>query len=181
MTRKFIILMLIFLIIILLCVLFLFINSNKNIMQQGKILLTSPDFANNQNIPRQYSCDGVNINPTLIINNVPNGTKGMAIIVDDPDAFMGSWIHWLIWNIPANTSRISAGSAPLGSIEGINGFGNNKYEGPCPPKGTHRYLFKLFALDTPLNLDKNSKKADLENAMKGHVLDQTELTGLYSR
>ena len=116
-----------------------------------------------------------------MINNIPIGTKSLAIIVDDPDAPSGDWVHWLIWNIPADTDKINTGSVPPSSIQGLNDSKNNSHDGPCPPPGTHRYFFKLYALNTILNLDKNSRKNDLEKAMSGHILGQTYLLGLYSR
>jgi len=145
------------------------------------IKLSSTAFKNNQTIPLKYSCTGENINPPLFINNVPLGTKSLAMIVDDPDAPRGDWVHWLVWNIPAKTLEITEHSIMVDSVQGLNDFGNNKYDGPCPPSGTHRYFFKLYALDIILNLTKNSKKGDLEKAMVGHILDQTILTGLYSK
>jgi len=156
-------------------------TTNKVMEQNNKLELTSEAFENNQSIPKQYSCNGENINPPLLINNVPEGTKSLALIVDDPDAVGGEWVHWLIWNIPANTSRIDAGSVPVGSIQGLDDFKKHKYGGPCPPSGTHRYFFKLYALDLLIALDRNSNKSDLENAMNGHILDQTVLVGLYSK
>jgi Raf kinase inhibitor-like YbhB/YbcL family protein len=161
---------------------FVYLNLNKNNMEQkNQIKLTSDVFENNQYIPKKYSCNDENINPPLFISNVSKETKSLVLIVDDPDAPRGDWVHWLVWNIPVNITNIVEDSVPEEAIQGLNDYGNNKYDGPCPPSGTHRYFFKLYALDTVLNLDKNSKKINLENAMKGHILDQTSLIGLYSK
>ncbi|MFH1455230.1 MAG: YbhB/YbcL family Raf kinase inhibitor-like protein [bacterium] len=149
--------------------------------QKSKINLTSIVFKNNDLIPEKYSCRGENINPPLLFSNVPQETKSLALIVDDPDAPQGDWVHWLVWNIPADTTNIEEGFLPPGAVQGLNGSDNNKYFGPCPPSGTHRYFFRLYALDIMLNLDVNSRKSDLENVMKGHILDQIFLIGLYSK
>jgi Raf kinase inhibitor-like YbhB/YbcL family protein len=103
------------------------------------------------------------------------------LIVDDPDAPRGTFVHWVLWNIPADTRMVASGSAPAEASRGMNDFGRPEYGGPCPPAGTHRYFFKLYALDTMLNLSPATNKAGLENAMKRHVLGQAELVGLYKR
>jgi Raf kinase inhibitor-like YbhB/YbcL family protein len=105
----------------------------------------------------------------------------LVLIVDDPDAPAGDWVHWLVWNIPAETPGIDEGSLPTSTVQGLNDFKNNKYDGPCPPSGTHRYYFKLYALDYKINLDKSSRKSAVENAIEGHILDLTSLIGLYSK
>jgi Raf kinase inhibitor-like YbhB/YbcL family protein len=175
-------------IIILLSITILFIvyismNLNKNNTKQqiSEINLISNAFLNNQTIPQKYGCSGENINPPLSITGIPKEAKSLALIVDDPDALSGDWVHWLLWNVNAEINKIEENSVPDGSVEGLNDFKNNKYDGPCPPFGSHRYFFKLYALDTILNLNKNSNKKDLENAMGGHILGQTELVGLYSK
>ena len=170
------------LLIALLYALLVFKNHNQNKMApQSKIQLSSTAFLNNQTIPMSYSCNGENINPPLLISNVPAGTKSLAIIVDDPDAITGDWVHWLIWNIPPSITKINSGSIPAGSVQGPNGFSNNRYDGPCPPSGTHRYFFRLYALDITLGTDRNIRKNDLLNAMSGHILDQATFIGLYSK
>ena len=156
-------------------------SNNKYMNQISDIKLESNAFLNNQTIPKQYGCNGENISPELSINNVPIGTKSLALIVDDPDSMSGNFVHWLVWNIPAETLKIESGLLPAGSVQGLNDYKKNEYDGPCPPKGTHRYIFKLFALDDILNLNKNSNKNDLENTMMNHIIGQTELIGLYSR
>jgi Raf kinase inhibitor-like YbhB/YbcL family protein len=160
----------------------IFINSNKNNMQQiSRMKLTSNTFENMKNIPAQYGCHGNNINPPFSISDIPDGTKSLALVVDDPDAPNGDFVHWLVWNIPATTSMIESGILPENSVQGLNDAKHNNYYGPCPPSGLHRYYFKLFALDILLDLKKNSRKADLINAMDGHILGQTELVGIYSK
>ena len=143
--------------------------------------ISSPAFEANQMIPLKYTCDGENINPPLQIADVPANTKSLILISDDPDAPMGTWVHWTMWNIPPETNKIGENSAPIGAVEGITSFGNKGYGGPCPPSGTHRYFFKLYALDAMLDLPQSAKAADIEKAMKGHILDKTELIGLYKR
>jgi hypothetical protein len=143
-----------------------------------KLTITSSAFENNGKIPAKYTCDGENINPPLHIEGIPDGTRSMVLIVDDPDAPMGIWVHWVVWNIPP-TNTIKENNVP--GIEGLNDFGKHSYGGPCPPSGTHRYFFKVYALDIELDLDTNSRKQDIEKAIQGHVLAQGELVGLYSR
>jgi len=181
MKKQIIYIILIILLIFLFYIILSLINNKKNMKQIGEIQLTSEVFQNNQSIPLKYSCNGENINPPLSIKNIPTNTKSLTLIVDDPDAPSGDWVHWLIWNIPSNTSQIEMGATPSGSVQGLNDSKNNKYDGPCPPSGTHRYFFKLYALDTTLNLKVNSNKNNLEDAMKGHILGQTTLIGLYSK
>lgn len=142
------------------------------------LTVTSPTFENNKSIPSKYTCDGDDVNPPLIIEGIPEETKSLVLIVDDPDAAMGTWDHWIVWNIPP-TNKIEENSVP--GVDGLNDFRKHSYGGPCPPSGTHRYFFKVYALDTKLNLDSNSRKKDVEKAMKGHILAKGELVGLYSR
>lgn len=143
--------------------------------------LTSTAFANEEKIPVQYTCDGSKVNPPLAITGAPEGTKSLAMIVDDPDAPMGTFTHWVIWNIDAGTTQIASGGIPEKSIEGINSAGRTGYTPPCPPSGSHRYFFTLFALDITVGLDGKAKKVELETAMKGHILEQTNLIGSYGR
>lgn len=143
--------------------------------------LFSPAFTHQSAIPSRYTCDGDDVNPPLEIAGVPAGTTSLALIVDDPDAPMGTWVHWTVWNIPPDTHTISQRSVPRGAVEGLTSFGKPGWGGPCPPSGTHRYFFKLYALDTVLNLDPSTDKAALERAMEGHVLVRSELIGLYQR
>jgi len=143
--------------------------------------LTSPVFEQNQFIPKKYTCDGEDINPPLEISGVPEGTKSLVLIVDDPDAPMGTWDHWIIWNINPATSQIEENNIPEGSIQGMNDFGKNSYGGPCPPLGTHHYHFKLYALNKTLELTPVAKKEDVEKSMEGSILAWAELIGLYQR
>jgi Raf kinase inhibitor-like YbhB/YbcL family protein len=139
---------------------------------------TSPEFENNGFIPRKFTCQGDDINPELIIEGVPQETKSLALIVDDPDAPMGTWVHWVVYNIPV-IGLIEEDSIP--GVQGKNDFGREDYGGPCPPSGTHRYFFKLYALDIKLNLEERVSKKVLEKAMEGHLLAKAELVGLYKR
>lgn len=133
-------------------------------------------------IPRKYTCDGRDINPPLQISGTPVGAKSLALIVDDPDAPRGTWVHWTVWNTSPEITSIAENSVPTGAVEGTTDFGRTGYGGPCPPSGTHRYFFKIYALDTFLNnLQSSATKADLEQAMQNHILDRAELVGLYKR
>ena len=143
--------------------------------------LVCPAFKHNEFIPEKYTCDGKDINPPLLVENIPSGTKSMALIVDDPDAPAGTWVHWVVWNISPDTKEMKESSVPEGAQQGVNDFRKHEYGGPCPPSGTHRYFFKLYALDTMLNLGSKAKKSDVEQAMKGHILEKTELIGRYRR
>jgi hypothetical protein len=143
-----------------------------------ELIITSPAFENNKFIPTKYTCDGEDVNPPLDIKGIPEETKSLVLIIDDPDAPMGTWDHWIVWNIPS-TNKIEENTVP--GVEGLNDFRKHSYGGPCPPSGTHRYFFKVYALDTKLALGSNSRKKDVEMAMKGHILAKGELVGLYSR
>jgi Raf kinase inhibitor-like YbhB/YbcL family protein len=138
----------------------------------------SPAFENNKQIPSKYTCDGDDVSPPLTIEGIPEKTKSLALIMEDPDAPAGLWIHWLVWNIPP-TAKIQENSVP--GTQGLNTNKKNSYHGPCPPGGTHRYFFKVYALDTHLNLGALSEKEILENAMQSHILANGELIGLYRR
>ncbi len=148
--------------------------------------LKSSAFSNEGTIPSKYTCDGTDVSPPLEWRGPPEGTKSFALIVDDPDAPMGTWVHWVIWNIPAGRTSLKENqskSADLsdGIKQGISDFRRPGYGGPCPPSGTHRYYFKLYALDTVLDLPHSTDKNALEQAMKGHVLAQARYMGTYSR
>ena len=147
--------------------------------------IKSPVFVNNGKIPLKYTCDGDNISPPLEIKGVPENAKSLALIMEDPDVPKriradGIWDHWVAWNIPPETTSIKEGSNPEGVI-GKNTGGSIGYTGPCPPDRQHRYFFKLYALDTTLNLPEGSKKSDVEALTKGHVIEKAELVGLYER
>lgn len=143
--------------------------------------ISSPAFKNNEFIPSKYTCDGENINPPLSISGAPKNTKSLALIVDDPDAPHGTWIHWTVWNIDPKIGEIGANSTPPNATEGITSFGKPGYGSPCPPSGTHRYFFKIYALDTKIDLLASGKVNELEKAIEGHILDNAEIIGLYSR
>lgn len=153
----------------------------KEVRNMGNFKVGSNAFKHNEQIPQKYTCDGDDVNPPLRIESIPLSAKSMALIVDDPDAPGKTWVHWVLWNVAPSTQEIKEDSVPRGAVQGMNDFRKNSYGGPCPPSGTHRYFFKLYALDTILELPPGSTKADLESAMKGHIVGQTELMGLYSR
>jgi Raf kinase inhibitor-like YbhB/YbcL family protein len=146
----------------------------------AKMTITSSAFQEGANIPSKFSCDGPNTSPPLQIAEVPSGAKSLALIVEDPDAPSGLFTHWAVWNISPQTNAIAEGSAPKG-VYGTNDFGKSGYGGPCPPSGTHRYYFKVFALDRELNLPSGARRSQLDSAMKGHVVAQGQLVGRYSR
>ncbi len=147
----------------------------------GSLTISSTAFKNNEMIPGEYTCDGKDVNPPLAIEGVPENAKSLALIVDDPDAPRGTWVHWVMWDIDPKTREIAEGSGTDGARQGLNDFRKFEYGGPCPPSGTHRYFFKLYALDAPLGLKKGASKAELEKAMKGHVIAQAEMIGLYRK
>ena len=143
-----------------------------------ELTITSPAFQNNQPIPEKYTCEG--FNPPLSIEGIPQDTKSLALILDDPDAPSGTFDHWIVWNIPPSQNKIAEHTTP--GTEGLNSDQEHGYIGPCPPPGKpHRYTFRVFALDMMLSLGANSSKKDLENAMKGHVLAEGKLIGLFGR
>ncbi|MEK7083686.1 MAG: YbhB/YbcL family Raf kinase inhibitor-like protein [Patescibacteria group bacterium] len=143
--------------------------------------LTSPAFQPNASIPSTYTCDGNDMSPPLLFSDVPAEAKSLVLIADDPDVPSGIWVHWVVWNINPKTTEASEGMVPGAGIEGITSFGRRGYGGPCPPSGTHRYVFKLYALDTLLDLPEKASKLDVEGAMDGHVIDSAELIGVYER
>lgn len=143
--------------------------------------IISRAFENNQMIPQKYTCDGENISPPLQISDIPEEAKSLVLIIDDPDAPSGDWVHWLVWNINPETKLITENESPKGAIQGINDFNRQNYDGPCPPSGIHHYQFKIYALDTILNLPSNSRKKDLEKTIEDHLLDKDILIGLYQR
>ena len=151
------------------------------------LTLSSSEFKNNETIPRKYTCDGDDISPPLTWSVAPEGTRSLALIVDDPDAPAGIWVHWVIYDIPAQLTALPQNVAKSPTVQGIGNQGTNDsrktgFSGPCPPRGkAHRYVFKLYAVDTLLNLKPGASKADVERAMRGHILAQGQLVGLYSR
>jgi len=144
--------------------------------------LTSDAFGNGQSIPAKYSCIGKNISPALTWTEPPAGTQSFALIVDDPDAPGRTWVHWVLFNIPANTHNLQESFSADSSIAvGNNSSGNASYQGPCPPSGTHRYFFKLYALDSATSLSPGVTKDQLLKVMDGHILAQAELMGTFSK
>jgi Raf kinase inhibitor-like YbhB/YbcL family protein len=144
-----------------------------------ELSIKSPAFEHGKLIPKKYSCDGQDINPPLTIEGIPKEAKTFVLAVDDPDAPSGTFDHWIVWNIPASASKIGENTVP--GTEGMNSARQQGYMGPCPPSGTHRYFFKVYALDAELSLGISSRKKDVEKAMQGHILAKGELVGLYRR
>jgi Raf kinase inhibitor-like YbhB/YbcL family protein len=146
----------------------------------AKMKITSSAFQQGGNIPSKFTCDGGDTSPPLQIEGVPPAAKSLVLIVDDPDAPSGLFTHWLVWNISPEENTIAEGSNPKG-VQGTNDFGKSGYGGPCPPSGTHRYFFKIFALDRELDLSAGAKRKELGAKMTGHVIAQGELMGRYAR
>jgi len=143
--------------------------------------LESPVFTHNQYLPTKYTCDGTSVNPSLKIADVPDNAKSLVLIMDDPDAPNGDFVHWIMWNIDPKTIEITEDSVPTGATQGINSGGENKYYPPCPPTGAHRYFFKLYALDTLLPADPALNKDQIRELMEGHILERVILRGYYER
>ncbi len=150
-------------------------------MTEVSMELISSAFENYQKIPAAYTCDGKKLHPPFAITGVPSSAKSLVIIIDDPDAPGGIFTHWVIWNINPLTKDIGEGVIPEKSQEGTNSAGQIGYTPPCPPSGEHRYFFTLYAMDVKLGLDGKATKADIENSMRGHVITQALLVGVYSR
>jgi len=168
--------------LILFFVLILFISEESKM----KFQITSSAFKDGEMIPSKYTCDGENISPPLSWSEIPNGTKSLALINDDPDAPIGDWVHWIVFNIPPDTKEFKEAASskkllPKGALEGLNDWNKKGYGGPCPPSGVHRYFFKLYALDTMLSLKEGATKRQLLEAMKGHILAEAQLIGKYQR
>jgi Raf kinase inhibitor-like YbhB/YbcL family protein len=159
----------------------------KHMEQAMSLMISSPSFTDGGDIAKKFTCDAADLSPQLAWTEPPPGTKTFALLVDDPDAPVGNWNHWTLWNLPASLRGLPEGlskDAHLsdGSEQGLNDFRKTGYNGPCPPPGKpHRYFFKLFALDTRLSLDRKAGKPELEAAMKGHILAQAEWMGRYRR
>ena len=145
---------------------------------QDSMQISSPEFKNNELLPAKFTCQGQGVNPTLFIDGLPKDAKSLVLIVDDPDAPSGNFVHWIVYDAPL--IKQIAESAVFGK-PGLNSLGKLGYVSPCPPSGTHRYFFKVYALDKMLNLPEGVSKADLENAMQSHILDQAQLIGLYKK
>jgi hypothetical protein len=161
-------------------------NEQKEGGPKMEIKVTSSAFKNDGMIPSKYTCDGDDVSPPLQWETVPQGTKSIALICDDPDAPMGTFVHWVLFNLPADVKELAENvpadkTLPSGAGQGITDFGRVGYGGPCPPSGTHRYFFKIYALDTKLDLAAGARKSQLLKAMEGHILAQGQLVGKYKR
>jgi Raf kinase inhibitor-like YbhB/YbcL family protein len=162
-------------------------NESKSKTEGGKVMqLKSQAFKEGEMIPAKYTCDAEDISPPLSWDTVPGGTKSLALICDDPDAPAGTWVHWVIYDLPADIRELKENIPPQKELEntakqGMTDFRKIGYGGPCPPGGTHRYFFKLYALDAPLKLEAGITKAQLLKAMEGHVLAEAKLMGKYKR
>jgi len=163
------------------------VRSNESITSSSRSMpmalsLVSPAFAPGGLIPVRYTCEGGDSSPPLIIEGAPDGTKSLVLTMDDPDAPVGTWAHWVLYNIPPETTEIAENVAPPGTLIGLNSWNKNDYGGPCPPDKEHRYIFKLYALDTMLDLPPESTtKEILEETLQGHVLAEAELIGRYDK
>ena len=152
--------------------------------QASALILKSPDFADGEKLPLKSGYERDNVSPFIEWEDVPANTASFVLIMDDPDA--NGWVHWIIYNIPASITSLK-GDFPRdekikdGTMQGVNSFNKVGYGGPCPPRGTHRYVFKLFALDTLLELEPKAQRGDLLKAMKGHIIQETTLTGKFSK
>jgi Raf kinase inhibitor-like YbhB/YbcL family protein len=143
--------------------------------------LTSDAFVNGQSIPAKYACTGRNISPALAWGEPPTGTQSFALLMEDPDAPGGTWVHWVLFNIPADVRSLQENMDTSAMSAGKNSWGDLSYGGPCPPSGTHRYFFKLYALDSTLSLSPGATKEQVLEAIEGHILAQTELMGTFSK
>ena len=177
-------------IILISCLLFfigiIFLTFSNANAEGGIMKLTSPAFDEGGMIPEKYTCDGTDLSPPLNWDSIPEKTKSLALICDDPDAPMGTWVHWVYYDIPTSAQgvpeNIGADDRPgIGGVQGINDFRRIGYGGPCPPGGTHRYFFKLYALDTLLNLPPGATKKQLIRAMENHIVGSVQLMGKYRR
>jgi Raf kinase inhibitor-like YbhB/YbcL family protein len=148
----------------------------------SNLTISTTAFSDNEEIPTQYTCKGSNINPPINISGIPQDAISFALVMHDPDAVNGDFVHWLMWDIPAIDQSISPDNVPIGAMQGLNDAGSKKYYGPCPPSGTgtHHYIFELYALDKMLNLNAESNRDELLEQINGHVIAQAKLTGLFS-
>ena len=147
-------------------------------LQEPKLTVSSPDFEHEGTLPRRFTCDGDDTHPTLFIDGIPEKCKSLVVIMEDPDVSTATFNHWIVWNVPPQQT-LAEGSVK--GVEGSNSLGKNNYLGPCPPAGSHRYFFKIYALDRTLGLEKDTDKAALEKAMAPYVLAQGEIMGTYQR
>jgi Raf kinase inhibitor-like YbhB/YbcL family protein len=153
----------------------------QTVTKMEALKISSPAFENGGKIPKEYTCDGKDVNPPLRIESVPSNAKSLALVFDDTDAPRGTYVHWIVWNIDPGLKEIRENSVPEGVVQGMNDFKKRNYGGPCPPGRAHKYVFRIYALDTLLNPNPNSTKKDLEKAMEGHIISRAQLTGSYKR
>jgi Raf kinase inhibitor-like YbhB/YbcL family protein len=137
----------------------------------------SSDFSDGEKIPVRYTCDGDNVAPSLTVSDIPSGAKTLVVIVDDPDAPSGTWVHWIVFDVAVTFSEMGV-KGELGK-EGLNDFGEVGYGGPCPPSGVHHYHFRVYALSDEIGLARRAQRKDIETAMKGKILAEAELVGVY--
>lgn len=154
-------------------------SNRDNNMNFQKLNITSNVFKHNSLIPANYTCDGDDVNPPLMISNIPDTAKTLVIIAYDPDA--NDWVHWIVWNIKVNGTELKINEYSVPGTEGINTFKEHAYRGPCPPSGTHSYVFEVYAIDKELAIRENSTKDDVEEAMQGHIIAKGELIGIYTK
>jgi len=154
-------------------------NTNEDMDFKSRMRITSTSFDNQQKISDNYTCTGQNVNPPLQFFGIPENAKSLVLIMDDPDAPNGTFVHWTIFDMDPSTDLIEENSKPKSGVEGMTSFEETGYGGPCPPSGLHRYYFKLYALDTKLGLSDDADKSMIEKRMKGHVIDQAEIVGVY--
>jgi Raf kinase inhibitor-like YbhB/YbcL family protein len=157
----------------------LILGASPAYLGEAGMKISSPDFTHNSPIPAKFTCTGAGINPALNIEDIPGGTRSLVLIMDDPDAPMGTFIHWVVYNISADTVNIKENNIP--GLEGINTTGASSYVPPCPPSGTHRYFFKVYALDKELTFGSPPEKEGLEAAMRGHIISSAEIIGLVKK
>jgi Raf kinase inhibitor-like YbhB/YbcL family protein len=153
----------------------------QTVKKVDELKIFSPAFENGGKIPQEYTCDGKNVNPPLKIENAPSNAKSLALVFDDIDAPKGTYVHWVIWNIDPGLKEMREDSVPEGVVQGVSDFKKRNYGGPCPPGRAHKYIFRIYALDTLLRLNPDSTKKDLEKAMEGHIISRAQLTGFYKR
>jgi hypothetical protein len=153
----------------------------QSVTRIEELKISSPAFENGGEIPKKYTCDGGNVNPPLKIESAPSNTKSLALVFDDIDSPRRTYVHWILWNIGPIMNEIKENSVPEGAVQGMNDFKRRYYGGPCPPGRAHKYVFRIYALDTLLNLNHNSTKKDLEKAMEGHIISRAQLMGIYKR
>ena len=167
-------------------IIFIFFLISISLFAQGKnnMKIFSNSFNNNENVPEKFTCNGKNISPHLKWENYPENTRSFALIMDDPDAPAGTWVHWIVYNIPSNINELkeSVKLNLINATEGKNSWGNNSYGGPCPPPGnTHRYFFKIYALNIKTNFPEGLTKSELLQRIKSHIISEAHLIGLYKR